>query len=194
MKTNRRQKSSTREGDCALRRKRSPSGSSDRWQSANRSSRQLFSILQQSVEVQPAWSRDGTSLFFVTSRGGGFDIYRVHLGDGTVTPVVTGPRDQLSPAVSPDGTTLASASWDHTARVWPLTGAGAGGADHCRQPGRARERPREPRRRRCSLGARAETTGENRREQTVSNHHVEDRGGPRWRPLLACLCHSLYNE
>jgi cytochrome c len=25
-------------------------------------------------------------------------------------------------AVSPDGTTLASASWDHTARVWPLAG------------------------------------------------------------------------
>src|SRR5262245_9224634 len=25
-------------------------------------------------------------------------------------------------SVSPDGTTLASASWDHTARLWPLTG------------------------------------------------------------------------
>jgi cytochrome c len=31
-------------------------------------------------------------------------------------------------AVSPDGATLASASWDHTARLWPLTNtAGAGG-------------------------------------------------------------------
>jgi cytochrome c len=27
-------------------------------------------------------------------------------------------------AVSPDGASLASASWDHTARVWPLAGAG----------------------------------------------------------------------
>jgi cytochrome c len=27
-------------------------------------------------------------------------------------------------AVSPDGASLASASWDHTARVWPLTGTG----------------------------------------------------------------------
>ncbi len=28
-------------------------------------------------------------------------------------------------AVSPDGATLASASWDHTIRLWPLTGGGA---------------------------------------------------------------------
>jgi cytochrome c len=30
-------------------------------------------------------------------------------------------------AVSPDGATLASASWDHTARVWSLSGAAGGG-------------------------------------------------------------------
>lgn len=35
----------------------------------------------------------------------------------------TGPIVGL--AVSPDGKTLASASWDHTARLWPLGGGGA---------------------------------------------------------------------
>ena len=35
----------------------------------------------------------------------------------------TGPIVDL--AVSPDGKTLASASWDHTARLWPLAGGGA---------------------------------------------------------------------
>ncbi len=35
----------------------------------------------------------------------------------------TGPIVDL--AVSPDGKTLASASWDHTARLWPLSGSGA---------------------------------------------------------------------
>src|SRR5262249_10282607 len=33
----------------------------------------------------------------------------------------------VSLAVSPDGTKLASASWDHTARLWPLPGTGGGG-------------------------------------------------------------------
>lgn len=34
----------------------------------------------------------------------------------------------VSLAVSPDGATLASASWDHTARLWPLSRDAAGGA------------------------------------------------------------------
>ena len=35
----------------------------------------------------------------------------------------------VSLAVSPDGAMLASASWDHTARLWPLSGAPGGGGE-----------------------------------------------------------------
>ncbi len=59
------------------------------------------------VDIEPVWSHDGADLFFVSSRARGFDIFRLHVADRTVTPVVTGTGDQIQPAVSPDGRTLA---------------------------------------------------------------------------------------
>ncbi|HUL74496.1 MAG TPA: CehA/McbA family metallohydrolase [Vicinamibacterales bacterium] len=63
------------------------------------------------VDLEPAWSRDNQDLYFVSARGGrGFDIYKVRVADRSVAPVVTDPGDQVQPAVSPDGTTLAYVS------------------------------------------------------------------------------------
>jgi TolB protein len=59
------------------------------------------------VDVEPAWSRDGGFLYFVTSRGSGFDIYRYSFADRSERPFIAGPRDQIQPAESPDGTRIA---------------------------------------------------------------------------------------
>ena len=56
------------------------------------------------MDVEPAWSRDGPHLYFVTARGGNFDIYRYKFADSSETPFIAGPRDQIQPAESPDGT------------------------------------------------------------------------------------------
>jgi hypothetical protein len=63
------------------------------------------------VDLEPAWSRDSQDLYFVSARGGrGFDIFRLHVADRAVSPVVSDPGDQTQPAVSPDGATLAYVS------------------------------------------------------------------------------------
>src|SRR6185295_7651269 len=68
------------------------------------------------VDVEPAWSRDGQSLYFVSPRDGDCRIYRQRIGDSIATPVVAG----IQPAVSPDGKQLAY--------VAPVTGRlGTGG-------------------------------------------------------------------
>ena len=61
------------------------------------------------VEIEPVWSRDGQSIYFV-GRGRGFDIFRFSLADRSIAPVVAENGDQLQPAISPDGQTLAYVS------------------------------------------------------------------------------------
>jgi TolB protein len=61
------------------------------------------------VELEPAWSRDSKELYFV-GRGRGFDIFRLRVADKSATPAIAANGDQLQPAVSPDGTTLAFVS------------------------------------------------------------------------------------
>jgi cytochrome c len=49
-------------------------------------------------------------------------------GEANPAAVLEGHKAPVvSLAVSPDGATLASASWDHTARLWPLSGVTGGG-------------------------------------------------------------------
>jgi TolB protein len=55
------------------------------------------------VDIEPTWSRDGQSLYFVSARSGGFRIFRHSFTDGSETPVVNG----FQPAISPDGKQLA---------------------------------------------------------------------------------------
>lgn len=80
------------------------------------------------VEIEPTWSRDGQDVFFV-GRGRGFDILKLRIADKTVTPVVADAGDQLQPAISPDGKTLAYVSPVSgklgTGGIWtiPLDGA-----------------------------------------------------------------------
>ncbi len=63
------------------------------------------------VDLEPAWSRDSQDVYFVSARGGrGFDIFKVHVVDRVVTPVVAEPGDQIQPAISPDGATIAYVS------------------------------------------------------------------------------------
>src|SRR6185312_10170980 len=54
------------------------------------------------VDVEPAWSHDGRSLYFVSARDGDFKIYQQRVGDSSASVVTTG----FQPAVSPDGTQL----------------------------------------------------------------------------------------
>src|SRR5262245_38984161 len=51
------------------------------------------------VDIQPVWSRDGRSLYFVSARSGGFRIFRHDFATKTDTNLTTG----IQPAVSPDG-------------------------------------------------------------------------------------------
>ena len=72
------------------------------------------------VDIEPAWSPDGDSLYFASRRSGNLDIYRLDLETGTKTLVVGTRRNDFQPAVSPDGTKLAYVS--------PVSGrSGSGG-------------------------------------------------------------------
>ena len=61
------------------------------------------------VELNPAWSRDGQAIYYV-GRGRGFDIFRRQLADRSITNLTNEGGDQIQPAVSPDGATLAYVS------------------------------------------------------------------------------------
>ena len=75
---------------------------------------------------RPAWSPNGQSVVFMSDgRSGSFNIYRVDVSDGEVTPLTTDPSVDLLPAVSPDGRWVAFISnRDGGWKLWavPLTG------------------------------------------------------------------------
>src|SRR5262245_6112912 len=55
------------------------------------------------VDIEPVWSRDGQTLYFVTARAGGFRIFQHNFADNSQTAVVQG----FQPSISPDGKQMA---------------------------------------------------------------------------------------
>jgi dipeptidyl aminopeptidase/acylaminoacyl peptidase len=60
---------------------------------------------------QPAWTKDGRTMFFVQDRGGWSFLGRYTLGEDRVRWLVTGPNRLSSPVLSPDGRTVAYLRW-----------------------------------------------------------------------------------
>src|SRR4029077_5072975 len=60
-------------------------------------------ISNPAVDIEPAWSRDGKSLYFVSARDGGFKIFRHDFDGGKDTGITNGNE----PAISPDGKQMA---------------------------------------------------------------------------------------
>ena len=62
------------------------------------------------IDTQPlgaAWSPDGATVFFVSDRGGGPQIYRVPAAGGSAQRVTFSGSYNISPAISPDGRWMA---------------------------------------------------------------------------------------
>ncbi|MCG6925481.1 MAG: hypothetical protein LJF30_09240 [Acidobacteria bacterium] len=97
---------------------------SDRDSTAERSSKELYIVdydgfnprrvtVNGSLNILPAWSRDGTSLGYVSYRRGTPLIYLARIFEGKSVPNVTGEREDgqaFAPAFSPDGEKIAFAS------------------------------------------------------------------------------------
>lgn len=55
------------------------------------------------AEVEPAWSPDGSTLAFVSNRGGTTEIYLLTVSSGAVTQLTSGAGTKAQPAWTPDG-------------------------------------------------------------------------------------------
>jgi len=84
-------------------------GRTDLWlvDSEGRASRQL--TFSPESEAQPTWSPDGQSLFFLSTRGGSSQVFRLPLEGGEARPVTTLPLDVGAFRLSRDGKWLAVA-------------------------------------------------------------------------------------
>ena len=58
--------------------------------------------LDDRMDMAPTWMPDGSTILFCSDRNGTLDIFRQRTDDAGAEPVVTGPRDQFSPILSPD--------------------------------------------------------------------------------------------
>jgi TolB protein len=59
------------------------------------------------IDTEPVFTPDGRTVYFVSDRGGGPQIYRVAAAGGNVERVTFTGSYNISPAISPDGSTLA---------------------------------------------------------------------------------------
>ncbi len=76
------------------------------------------------LNTSPAWTADGRSLLFVSSRGGGRDIYQITLDDsrkpvGRPTRLTTGLQAHTI-SLSVDGSRLAYSTYTPRANVWSI--------------------------------------------------------------------------
>ncbi len=76
------------------------------------------------LDVSPVWTPDGRSLLFVSSRGGGRDVYRVRLSRSgtpeTEPERITSGLNAHTISLSPDGRQLAYSSLTFHANIWSV--------------------------------------------------------------------------
>jgi Tol biopolymer transport system component len=65
---------------------------------------------QDSANIQPAWSPDGSHVVFASNLGGTYHLYEVTASGGDETQLTSGSWNDTHPVWSPDGTRLAFAS------------------------------------------------------------------------------------
>jgi len=86
------------------------------------------------VDAGPAWSKDGSILYFSSDRSGIFNLYAYERGSKQLYQVTNVLGGAFAPALSPDNATLAFASYSaqgydiHSMTVGPLAGTPAGPA------------------------------------------------------------------
>jgi serine/threonine-protein kinase len=80
-------------------------------------------------DMDPVWAPDGRHIYFTSSRGGGFNLWRIGVGVGRPTSppeqLTTGAGDDIEPTVAPDGSRLAFAVRGINSDLWrlPVTAA-----------------------------------------------------------------------
>ena len=71
-------------------------------------------------DANPAFSPDGKSIVFASTRAGSWDLYLMDLDGRNVTQLTSGPAQDMHPSFSPDGTRVAYCSIGGRSNQWEL--------------------------------------------------------------------------